>query len=113
EWECAGEAAMADNIMAPEPPQIGQVAHIAARGAAAWTSTYLPRVMVAEGCCGLAAGLSASKFDSAATRPEPSAISGSGWLCRCYGWRQRHSRVFTSPGSLASQRPTTVTVCVD
>jgi exopolysaccharide biosynthesis polyprenyl glycosylphosphotransferase len=48
---------MAENITAPEPLQVGQVAHIAARGAAVWTSTYLRQVVIADGCCGLAAGL--------------------------------------------------------
>jgi exopolysaccharide biosynthesis polyprenyl glycosylphosphotransferase len=48
---------MAGNITAPEPLQVGQVAHIAAQRAAAWTSTYLRQVMVADACCGLAAGL--------------------------------------------------------
>jgi exopolysaccharide biosynthesis polyprenyl glycosylphosphotransferase len=48
---------MADNITVPEPLQVGQVADIAARGAATWTSTYLRQVMAADACCGLAAGL--------------------------------------------------------
>ena len=48
---------MAENITAPEPLQVGQVARVAARGAAAWTSTYLRQVMIGDGCCGLAAGL--------------------------------------------------------
>jgi len=48
---------MTENITAPEPLQVGQVAQIATRGAAAWTSSYLRQVMVADGCCGLAAGL--------------------------------------------------------
>jgi exopolysaccharide biosynthesis polyprenyl glycosylphosphotransferase len=48
---------MAENIMAPEPLQVGQVAQIAARGAAAWTGSYLRQVVIADGCCGLAAGL--------------------------------------------------------
>jgi len=48
---------MAENITAPEPLQVGQVAQIVARGAAAWTSTYLRQVVIADACCGLAAGL--------------------------------------------------------
>jgi exopolysaccharide biosynthesis polyprenyl glycosylphosphotransferase len=48
---------MAENITAPEPLQVGQVARVAARGVAAWTSTYLRQVVIADGCCGLAAGL--------------------------------------------------------
>jgi exopolysaccharide biosynthesis polyprenyl glycosylphosphotransferase len=48
---------MAENIMAPEPLQVGQVAQIAARGATAWTASYLRQVVIADACCGLAAGL--------------------------------------------------------
>jgi exopolysaccharide biosynthesis polyprenyl glycosylphosphotransferase len=48
---------MPENITAPEPLQVGQVAQIAARSAAAWTNRYLRRVVIADGCCGLAAGL--------------------------------------------------------
>jgi len=48
---------MAENIMAPEPLQVGQVAQIAVRGAAAWTGAYLRKVVIADACCGLAAGL--------------------------------------------------------
>src|SRR5262249_52066012 len=49
--------AMAEKITAPEPLQVGQVAQIAARGGAAWTASYLRQVVIADGCCGLAAGL--------------------------------------------------------
>ncbi len=48
---------MAENITAPEPLQVGQVTQIAARGAAAWTGKYLRQVVIADGCCGLGAGL--------------------------------------------------------
>jgi exopolysaccharide biosynthesis polyprenyl glycosylphosphotransferase len=48
---------MADNITVPEPLQVGQVTRIAARGAAPWTANYLRRVVIADACCGLAAGL--------------------------------------------------------
>jgi exopolysaccharide biosynthesis polyprenyl glycosylphosphotransferase len=48
---------MADNITVPEPLQVGQVAQVAARGTVAWTTGYLRGVMIADVCCGLAAGL--------------------------------------------------------
>jgi exopolysaccharide biosynthesis polyprenyl glycosylphosphotransferase len=48
---------MAERITAPEPSQVGQAAHIAARGQAAWTGSYLRQVVIADGGCGLAAGL--------------------------------------------------------
>jgi exopolysaccharide biosynthesis polyprenyl glycosylphosphotransferase len=48
---------MAENLTVPEPLQVAQVARLAARNAAAWTSIYLRQVAIADGCCGLAAGL--------------------------------------------------------
>ena len=55
---------MSENIMAPEPLQVGQVAHVLARGAAAWTGSYLRQVVIADGCCGLAAAAPAGTRDS-------------------------------------------------
>src|SRR5260370_31714008 len=57
ERECAGEPSMAENLTVPEPLQVDQVAHIAARGVATWTNAYLRMVVIADACCGLGAGL--------------------------------------------------------
>ncbi len=48
---------MAENLTVPEPLQVDQVAHIAARGVATWTNAYLRMVVIADACCGLGAGL--------------------------------------------------------
>jgi exopolysaccharide biosynthesis polyprenyl glycosylphosphotransferase len=47
---------MTENLAVPESLQVGQVAR-GQRAATLWTSTYLTQVRVADGCCGLAAGL--------------------------------------------------------
>ena len=68
---------MAEKITAPEPLQVGQVAQIAARSAAAWTASYLRRVVIADGCCGLAAGLLAFEVRFGA---DASGAPGYFWL---------------------------------
>ena len=68
---------MAENIMAPEPLQVGQVAQIAARGAATWTGSYLRQVVIADACCGLAAGLLAFEVRFGGTA---SVAAGYFWL---------------------------------
>jgi hypothetical protein len=55
---------MPENITAPEPPQVGQVANAATRGAAASTALYLHQVVIADGCCELAAVAPAGARDS-------------------------------------------------
>jgi exopolysaccharide biosynthesis polyprenyl glycosylphosphotransferase len=68
---------MADNITVPEPSQVGQVTHVAARRAAAWTGWYLRQVVIADGCCGLAAGLLAFEVRFGG---DTSAAAGYFWL---------------------------------
>ncbi len=48
---------MAENMTAPEPLRIGPVTTVATGRAAAWMSAYLRQALIADGCCGLAAGL--------------------------------------------------------
>jgi len=48
---------MAENLTVPEPLQLGQVSRIAARSGATWQSNYLRQVVIADGGCGLVAGL--------------------------------------------------------
>jgi len=68
---------MAENIMAPEPLQVGQVGQIAARGAVTWTGSYLRQVVIADGCCALAAGLLAFEVRF---RGDASGAAGYFWL---------------------------------
>jgi exopolysaccharide biosynthesis polyprenyl glycosylphosphotransferase len=48
---------MAENLTVPEPLQVDQVTRIAGRGVATWTNAYLRKVVIADACCGLGAGL--------------------------------------------------------
>jgi exopolysaccharide biosynthesis polyprenyl glycosylphosphotransferase len=48
---------MAENVTVPDPLQAGQVGRLAARSVVAWTNLYLRQAVIADGCCGLAAGL--------------------------------------------------------
>ena len=68
---------MADNITVPEPLQVGQVTRIAARGAAPWAGNYLRQVVIADACCGLAAGLLAFEVRFGG---DTSAAAGYFWL---------------------------------
>jgi len=48
---------MAENLIVPEPIQVGQVAPVGASSVPVWTKRYLRQVAIADACCGLAAGL--------------------------------------------------------
>jgi exopolysaccharide biosynthesis polyprenyl glycosylphosphotransferase len=48
---------MAENLIVPEPLQVGQVARVGAPSLPLWTKRYLRQVAIADACCGLAAGL--------------------------------------------------------
>jgi exopolysaccharide biosynthesis polyprenyl glycosylphosphotransferase len=48
---------MAENLIVPEPRQVGQVAQVGAPSLPLWTKRYLRQAAIADACCGLAAGL--------------------------------------------------------
>lgn len=48
---------MAEDLIVPEPVQVGQVAQVGAATLPVWTKRYLRKAAIADACCGLAAGL--------------------------------------------------------
>jgi exopolysaccharide biosynthesis polyprenyl glycosylphosphotransferase len=48
---------VAENLIVPEPLEVGQFTRPLSRGLTGWTRTYLQQVAVTDACCALAAGL--------------------------------------------------------